>query len=260
MEVVDLTPEHEELFFQCLEDWSDEIKEGCRKKAEWYRKYRTRGLCVKLALADGGVVGGMIQYLPIEESFADGRGLYFITCIWVHGYNKGRGNFQRRGMGTELLRAAEKDERDRGAKGMAAWGLWLPVWMRAGWYKRMGYRRADRDSIRVLVWKPFTDDAEPPRWIRRKKKPARAPGKIAVTSFVNGWCTAQNLVHERARRAAAELGDPVVYEAVDTTDRETLLEWGISDGLFVNGREIRTGPPPSYDKIKKTIAREFKFL
>lgn len=260
MQVIDLTPEYHDLYFQCLEDWSDDIKEGCGRKAEWYCKFQPKKLRVKLALDSNGTVGGMIQYLPVEESIVAGKDLYFIPCIWVHGHKEGRGNFQKRGMGKALLDAAEEDARQLGAKGMAAWGLWIPVWMRAGWYKKHGYRKADRDSVRVLVWKPFTEDAQPPRWIRQRKKPRRIPGQITVTSFVNGWCPAQNLVHERARRAAAELGDPVVFESIDTSDREVFLAWGIADALFVDGRSVRTGPPPSYDKIKRTIAREFRYL
>ena len=44
---------------------------------------------MKLAVGDNGEVGGMIQYIPIEHSFAEGKNLYFINCIWVHGYKIG---------------------------------------------------------------------------------------------------------------------------------------------------------------------------
>ena len=91
----------------------------------------------------------MIQYLPIEQSSVEGSGLYFIPCIWVHGHKQGRGNFQGRGMGRALLEAAEEDARALGAQGMAAWGLWLPFWMRASCSKH-GYRSADRDGIASL--------------------------------------------------------------------------------------------------------------
>jgi len=43
-----------------------------------------------LTVDDNGKVGGMIQYIPIEHSFAEGKDLYFINCILVHGYKKGR--------------------------------------------------------------------------------------------------------------------------------------------------------------------------
>ncbi len=51
----------------------------------------------------------MIQYLPVEESVIDGKGLYFIPCIWLHGHKKGIGDFQGKGLGTALLKAAEND-------------------------------------------------------------------------------------------------------------------------------------------------------
>ena len=45
-------------------------------------------------------------------------------------------------MGKALLQAAERDAKERGARGMAAWGMSLPVFMRASWFKKQGYRKA----------------------------------------------------------------------------------------------------------------------
>ena len=81
------------------------------------------------------------------------------------------------------------------------------------------------------------------------------PGKVTVTAFLNGWCPAQNMVLERAKRAAAESGDEVVFRQVDTFDREVVSEWVIADALFIDDKQVRTGPPPPYEKIKKLIAR-----
>jgi len=67
-----------------------------------------------------------------------------------------------------------------------------------------------------------------------------------------------NMVGERARRAAAEFGDRVAFTEVDTSDRAAYLEWGIADGLFIDGKPVRTGPPPSYDTIRRKIARRVK--
>jgi len=260
MKIIALSPEHEPVFCACLEDWSEEIKEAGDHKANWLKRMRERGLRVKLALDDKGTIGGMIQYVPIEESFVDGRGLYFIHCIWVHGHKKGRGNFQKRGMGKALLAAAEEDARELGAKGMAAWGMALPFFMRASWFKKHGYKKADSVGMQVLLWKPFADDAEPPRWIRDKKKPGLEPGKVAVTALVNGWCPGMNMAFERAKRAASEFGDKVAFRAVDTFDRTAFKEWGEPDAIFVDGKGIRMGPPPTYAKIQKTIAKRVKKL
>ena len=260
MRVIPLSVEHEPLYCACLEDWSDEVKEGGDHKARWLAKMRDRGLRVRLALDDRGEVGGMIQYVPIEEAFVEGRGLYFIPCIWVHGHKQGRGNFQGKGMGTALLAAAEEDARELGAKGMAAWGMALPFFMRASWFRKHGYKKADSVGMQVLLWKPFTEDAEPPRWIRKKKTPEPEPGRVTVTALVNGWCPGMNTAFERAKRASAEFGDKVAFRAVDTLDRTAFEEWGEPDAIFVDGKGLRMGPPPTYAKIRKAIAKRVKKL
>ena len=258
MQIIDLDQKNLNSYFLCLEDWSDEIKEAGNHKELWYGKMKDKGLRVKLAVDDNGQAGGMIQYLPIELSTTDGKDLYFVNCIWVHGYKQGRGNFQKAGMGQALLKAAEDDVRSLGAKGIAAWGLMLPFWMKAAWYKKHGYKKADRNGISLLVWKPFANDAQPPKWIKQKAKPQKKPGVVTVTSFINGWCPAQNLTHERAKRAAGELGGKVIFETVDTLDRKIFLQWGISDGLFIDGKQANTGPPPSYQKIRRMIENKVK--
>jgi GNAT superfamily N-acetyltransferase len=262
MRVIDLTEDHKQLYFVCLEDWSEEVKEAGDHKEVWYNKVKDRGLRVKLAVDDDGEVGGMIQYVPIEQSFVEGNDLYFIYCIWVHGHKKGRGNFQKKGMGKALLHAAEDDAKAKGAKGMVAWGIPLPFWMKASWFKKQGYIKVDRQGFLgpVLLWKPFTRDAIPPKWIKQKKKPEITPGQVTVTGFLNGWCPAGNMVFERAQRAASEFGDKVVFQKIDTSDRNVFLEWGIADALFIDDKQVRTGPPPSYEKIKKLIAKRVKKL
>jgi hypothetical protein len=258
MEIVDLTEKSLNDYQVCLEDWSEEMKDAGNRKALWYGRMKNRGLRVKLAVHTGRVCG-MIQYVPIEHAFAEGGDLYFIHCIWVHGHKGGGvGNVQKQGMGKALLRAAEDDVRALGRKGLVAWGLSLPFWMRASWFKKQGYRKVDRDGMAVLLWKPFTPDAEPPRWIRPKKKPGKDPGGVVVTGFCNGWCPAQNIGFERAKRAAAEFGERVMFREVNTLDRPVYLEWGIADGLFIDGKSVRTGPPPSYEKIRKKIAKSVK--
>lgn len=163
-------------------------------------------------------------------------------------------------MGKALLVAAEEDARSRDAQGMVAWGLSLPFWMKASWFKKHGYSRVDRDGMAELVWKPFTEDAQRPQWMVEKKEPEPLHGKVTVTAFLNGWCPAQNLIFERAKRAAASFGDKVVFQEINTFDRPTMLEWGMVDGLFINGRKLKDGPPPSYEKIHRMIARKVKKL
>jgi hypothetical protein len=92
-------------------------------------------------------------------------------------------------MGAALLAAAEADARARGRKGIAAWGLSLPIWMRASWFRRHGFVKADRSGLSSLVWKRFTPDAVPPRWLSPTgKRPDAPPGRVVVTGCLSGWC------------------------------------------------------------------------
>lgn len=260
MKIVDLDNKIKPLYFLCLEDWSSDIKEAGNHKEKWFSRMKDKGLRVKIALDDNDAPAGMIQYAPIENTHINGKDLYFIYCIWVHGHKEGRGNFQKKGMGKALLKAAEDDARSLGAKGIAAWGISLPFWMKASWFKKHGYKKVDKDNIAALLWKPFTPDAKPPRWIKMKKKPQAVPGKVTVTAFKNGWCPAQNMTFERAKRACVEFGESVVFNAIDTFDKSVFNEWGIVDGLFIDDKVVRTGPPPSYEKIRKMIEKRVKKL
>ncbi len=262
MKITDLTEEYLNTYCVCLEDWSEEMKEAGDHKRCWYDGMKNKGLGVKLAISENGVAVGMIQYLPIEHSFAEGKELYVILCIWVHGHKQGVGNHQKKGIGKQLLQAAEEDVKERGASGMAAWGLSIPVWMKASWFKKRGYSKVDQNGFMgpLLLWKPFSEDGKPPRWIRQMKKPEKVPGELTVTGFINGWCPVYNMAFERAKRASRELGDQVTFREINTMERDTFLEWGISDALFINEKQVRTGPPPSYKKIRKKISRQLKRL
>ncbi|MBU2438662.1 MAG: hypothetical protein KKC69_05870, partial [Acidobacteria bacterium] len=156
-------------------------------------------------------------------------------------------------MGKALLQAAEEDVRSRGAGGLS-----LPVWMKASWYRKRGYQKVDKQGMGVLLWKPFEDDVPAPRWIKPKKKPEKEAGKVVVTAFINGWCPAQSINYERAKRAAAEFGDEVKFREINTFDRDVFLEWGIQDGLYLDEKNILRGPPLKFEKIKKKIAVKVK--
>lgn len=258
MNIKDISPENEKAYFCCLEEWSDEMKEAGDYKQRWYEYMKDKGVKVKIALDENNVIGGMIQYVPVEYSMFEGENIYVVLCIWVHGHKKGQGNYQKRGMGTALLKAAEEDCRQLGVNGLATWGLILPVFMRAAWFKRHGYKVVDKNGIMRLLFKPFNDQAIPPKFIKQKKQPAKGDDKVNVTIFRNGWCPAQSISNERARRASAEFQEKVNLQEYDTTERGIVKEWGISEGLFIDGKEVRTGPPPTYEKIRKKIARRVR--
>jgi hypothetical protein len=103
------------------------------------------------------------------------------------------------------------------------------------------------------VWKPFNATATAPHWVKQKKAPPRSPGKVAVTAFINGWSSTQNMVYERTKRACSEFGEQVVFTTIDTSDPETFQEWGIVDSIFIDSKRLGFGPPLSYEKIVNKI-------
>jgi len=42
MKIINLNEEYEKLYFVCLEDWSDEIKEAGDHKENWYEKIKQK--------------------------------------------------------------------------------------------------------------------------------------------------------------------------------------------------------------------------
>lgn len=130
--------------------------------------------------------------------------------------------------------------------------------MKASWFKKQGYKKVDRAGMSILLWKPFTADVKPPHWIKSKQVPALVPGKVVVTAIKNGWCSSGNITYERAKAAALELGDKVVWQEIDTTNQELQQKWGFGDRIFIQDKCITTGPPLSYEKIKKLQDKAIK--
>jgi ribosomal protein S18 acetylase RimI-like enzyme len=260
MRIVDLADNNKQTFFLCLQDWSDDMKEAVSAKEDWYNNMKSKGLRVKLVQNEQGIVGGMIQYFPIENSWVDGKDLYFISCIWVHPNKRGVGSFQNKGFGKALLNAAVEDSKALGSKGIVAWGTSLPTWMRATWYKKQGFVQTDSTGFLgdVLLWKKFSDDAIPPKWIKPKEKPGHTDKKVHITCLSNGWCTAMNLACSRTRDVAKEFGDNVFMNEVDTKEAENKQAWGRPDALFIDGKKIGMGPPPSKEKLREIIGKKIK--
>jgi len=260
LEIIDIKREHERMYHMCLKDYWTEAGQCIDRREVWYERARKQGLRVRLARDDDGTIAGLIQYIPIEYSFVDGRDLHFILCTWVHGYKEGIGDRRGKGIGEALLAAAEEDAKWLGAKGMAAWGLATDEWMNAPWFVAHGYREADRAGDNVLVWKPFAKDAKAPRWLKQKKRPSPIPGKVVVTSLNSGWCVSANVLQDTARVLAHDHAGDVVYNAVDTSDRATMLEWGSSEALFIDDERVDAGEPPTHDQLKKMIERKVREL
>jgi len=258
MKIIDISPETESDYFCCLEEYSDDMKEAGNCKQRWYELMKDKGLKVKFVVDDNNIIGGMIQYIPIEHSMIEGKDLYTVLCIWVHGHKQGRGNYRNKGLGKALLLAAEEDVKQLGVNGLVTWGLAIPVFMRASWFKKQGYKVVDKSGMMRLLWKPFNNDALPPKFMKPKKQPEKGTDKINVTLFRNGWCQSMNITCERAKRASMDFPGKINLLEFDTTVKGVVNEWGITDALYIDNKELGIGPPLSFKKIRKRIKKSVK--
>jgi hypothetical protein len=84
-------------------------------------------------------------------------------------------------------------------------------------------------------------------------------GTQTTTRVRNGFVSSES-VCERAKWGGAACDERVAFGGIGTANRATFLEWGISDALFIDGEDVRTGPPPSYEKLKGLIEKRLKKL
>jgi GNAT superfamily N-acetyltransferase len=253
MRLVDVSKETEGTFFRCLHDERPDDPRVVEIRKHWFEKHRNHGLRAKVLIADSGEVVGLCQYLPIEHSHYEGRDLMAILCMWVHGYDHHIGNQQGLGYGRLMLESIEQDARESGFSGVTVWGKDFPYWNPVSFYEHMGYSRVDQIDNDVLVWKPFRDDAEPPRMLRQVRKAQGDSEKVSVVSLCTGWCSGCDF-NLMAREAVEGLENVVEFTEIDTSIPENLLEWGISDGILLEGESYRAdGPPFTAEELRADI-------
>lgn len=249
MRIEDVSEKTVDTFFRCLHDERPDDPRVVDLRRRWFDAKRDEGLRARVLLLDSGEVVGLCQYMPIEHTHFRGEGLLAILCMWVHGYDHHVGNQQGNGYGRFMLEAIEEDARASGVDGVAAWGMDLPYWNPVSFYEHMGYERADKSGMAVLVWKPLSDKASAPSFNPAVRRPETRPERISVTVFLNGWCTGACSQCVTAREAVRGLEEIVDFTEFDTSDPETLAEWGITNGIYVEGEEHRPHEPPCTSEV-----------
>ncbi len=249
MRLVDVDETTEGTFLRCLHDERPDDPRVVSLRRRWFDAQRGNGLRAKVLVLGTGEVVGLCQYMPIEFTHLEGDDLMAILCIWVHGYDHHIGDRQGNGYGRLILEAIEEDARASGAGGVAAWGMDFPHWNPVSFYEHLGYERADKDGMAVLVWKRFAETASPPSFLRQARRPEGDPAKVAVRVFLNGWCMGACSQCVTAREAVEGLEDIVDYREIDTSDPDTRRSWGITDGLYVEGEPHRPYEPPCTTEV-----------
>ena len=242
----------------CSVAYDKRLKPGYRLKNYWAQKMLANGLRGKVALNEYRQTIGMVEYTPIRVAPAEGVGFYFIHSIWVEGISSPTRNLNWKGIGPALLQACEKDARDHGAKGVAAWGWQPPHAMRYTWFKRQGYRIADKKQKRVLVWKALSEDAQPPTWLMGEVPTFHSPDRPVITVYVSGQCLIMNHRFLQLRQLAEEYGGEVEFKGIATLDKQAMRRCCTMDASFIDGEPLPDCVIMSDDQLRKWIQKALK--
>ena len=256
--VVDWNSRHQSAYCCCLGDHDECLRSGARLKRYWIQKMSLNGLECKIAIDEYKQPIGMIEYVPMRVAPAEGDGYYFINCIHVIGPKHPRGTFRNRGVGKALLKVCEDDAVEHGAKGVAAWGWIRAPGMKASWFEKQGYKFADRKGHKELLRKKFARDAERPRWIAKKPSPMLDPDIFTITAYISGQCPIMNYRFSQLRKISAEFGGLIQFNCKPTMTKESMLQYGTNDAIFVGKKLLNDCTVQSDNSVRIMLKKALK--
>ncbi len=262
--VRNMQPDDEEYVGTCSHvGETAEWTASCRRHIPWLREQQRYGLRVKVALIDGKRVG-FLYVMPIEIApwGPEGRDLMALQCLSVSGAAR------QRGAGRALVEYAEDEAHQQKRKGIVVIAYYHDFWfMPASFFEKCGFSRVGRvsevtsagekeyKSNRALLWKVFDDSAEPPGFSDLNYTFKPVAGRVVVDLFTSRSCLTSDTEAQRVREVAEEFGNSVVVREYCAEDPEIRGEYGISRGIFINGREIGWGYEAPKDGVRGEIRR-----
>ena len=102
----------------------------------------------------------------------------------------------------------------------------------------MGYAHVDREDKVVVVWKPFCEDAEPPKLLRLDCLPVTDSTRVSVVVADNPWF----LNHDKRTKARAAIKG--IEHLVDSTEvgpphDGRIIHLGHVGGVYLDGTAYR---------------------
>jgi GNAT superfamily N-acetyltransferase len=226
-----------------------------RRRRRWLEEMMPRGLKILLAvepkpprvldfegervsaeeltlLADGLVVG-LLEYLPVEETLypVAGDRFLFIDCLWVMPPYLGRG------VGRSLVEGVIREARaERTGAAVIAWRgpEPSPTWsyMPAAFFRKFGFEVVDADGDRVLMAVTY-GDAAPPSLSKPENETAAGIEFLCHPSCPASLWAAADV---SAEGGTAGAGNEV--KVVEVESAEAARRRGVLFGIRVDGRVV----------------------
>lgn len=255
--VRDMLPEDEYFVSTCSHvNESEETDASAQRRIRLLLDLISKGAVVKAALLGEQHVG-FAYGVPIERSSWGpiGKRLMVIPCLYVVNHAA------KKGIGRVLMESIEEDALAAGKLGTTIMSFrdlpgaeWL---LPATFFEHIGYQEIDNRGRYLLMWKPLSDDAEPPTFLDPSYEFEPVPGKVVVDLFFNEFCQTSSIEAQRVREVCAEYDERVILNEYCADDHNVLLACGISRAIYVNGQEVGWGYEAPKDGVREVIESAF---
>jgi len=247
----DMTEEDEYYVGTCthINENNIEIESSSPRRISWLKQMEKNGLKTKVALLDN-VHAGFIYIMPVEINPFEiqGKDLMVFPCL------VSQSKFSSKGVGKKLIEAAEEETLNQNRRGIATIALYGDFWlMPAKYFEKLGYKIAEKRGRRAILWKRFDSSAEPPQFRNPNYKFKPLQGEVVVDLFWNVFCSTSDIEAQRVREVVSEYNNNVVLNEYSTVTPSILKQYGISRGIFVNGKWMGVGPEIEKEKLRLEI-------
>ena len=247
----DMTEDDEYYVGRCthVNENNTEYEWSCPRRISWLKSMENKGLRVKVALLDG-IHAGFLYLIPIEISPWPIRGndLMVFPCLVAHS------RFSNKGVGSELIKAAEKETLLQDRKGIVTIGYFWDFWfMPAKYFLKLGYEVAQTRGNEAILWKKFEKSGDSPIFWNENYNFHHIKNKVVIDLFWNIFCLTSDVEAQRVREVVSEYGDDVILNEYSTIHQKVLHKYGIERRIYVNGKNLEIGPEIEKAKLREAI-------
>lgn len=240
IKIIDLKPENVQDYGLCGYKNAKKHVE-LKNKIEWFKKYQSKGLKIKAAIAEDGGYQGMIEYLPGKFAYrpVSADDYMFINCIFV-GFKK---EYKGQGLGGKMIDKCIDDTRNSKLKGVAVVTRNGSFMAKKDIFVKKGFEIVDKakPDFELLVLK-FDKNTKNPKFNNLNKNLSKFKGELVVLRSVQCPYTEKN-VNSIIETAKKDFNLDV--KLVDLTDHNAVQASPCGFGVFCiihNGEIISHHP------------------
>lgn len=228
--------------------WAD----GLPLCKEWFAKSLGKYIEGFHLLDENGDVIGHIYWASGTQALVPYEiedGAAYIYCDWVQRRHRGKGGMHL------LFQEFVGFLRSQGYKGILVDGTEIEGYMHYSHFVKRGFQVLRQSDGGKLLYYPLSQDSVVVKPIAAR---VAKEGKAEVEILVIGsrFCPVGASAVLAIRKVAQEFGERVSIKEVPAS-RETIAQYGVADGIFVNGKAKFFGPV-SESQVRKVIEEELQ--